>query len=43
MKIALIGSRELERNPKYIYSNDIDLCYDVAYYLATKGVFTLCN
>ena len=35
LRIALIGSRELEKNP--IYHPDIPLCYKVAYRLAELG------
>lgn len=36
LRIALIGSRDLERNP--IYKKDIQLCYNVAYRLAELGI-----
>lgn len=36
LRIALIGSRELERKP--IYKDDIQLCFNVAYRLAELGI-----
>ena len=36
MRIALIGSRELEKNP--LYFKDINMCFTVAYKLACSGI-----
>ena len=36
LRIALIGSRELERKPQYF--EDIRTCFQVAYRLAELGI-----